>query len=44
MMKWIKKAKQQSNIQSYTTDSDTEDEEGSERYINVVNETNETDY
>ena len=31
MMKWIeKKAKQQSNIQSYTTDSDTEDEEDSE--------------
>ena len=32
MMKWTeKKARQQSNMQSYTTDSDTEDEEDSER-------------
>ena len=45
MMKWIeKKAKQQSNIQSHTTDSDTEDEEDSERDINAVDELNETDY
>ena len=45
MMKWIeKKAKQQSNIQSYTTDSDNEDEEDSERDINVVDEPNEMDY
>ncbi|KAL5471207.1 hypothetical protein EMCRGX_G029297 [Ephydatia muelleri] len=45
MMKWIeKKAIQQSNIQSYTTDSDTEDEEDSERDINVVDEPNEMDY
>ena len=43
-MEWIeKKAKQESNIQSYTTDSDSEDEEDSERDINVVDELNETD-
>ena len=31
-------------MDTLTVPSDTEDEEGSERYINVVNETNETDY